>query len=121
MQSQIHLIWTRCQSEVWCKLNAVNLAHEHFSGIEGVYVIWHGGTEPKVVYVGQGEIKERLHAHRQDSAVQRYAYLGLYVTWAAVPEPDRNGVEAYLADKWNPLVGEIHPDVDPIIVNSPWP
>ena len=58
--------------------------------------------------------------HRQNSEIQNYEYLGLYVTWARVSEKYRDGVEAYLADKWDPIVGEHYPEVPPIEVNSPW-
>lgn len=122
--SQAELNWKRCSGGVWCALNAVNLEHEYFGqDVYGVYIIWHGGTshiKPRVVYVGQGNIKERIEHHRQNSEVQEYKHLGLYVTWARVSEKYRDNVEAYLADKWDPLVGERYPDALPIKVNSPW-
>ena len=118
------LEWMRCWGDVWCTLNAVNLNHEYFDkDVSGVYIIWHGGTsrtKPRVVYVGQGNIEERIMYHRQNSEVQAYKYLGLYVTWARVSERYRDNVEAYLADKWDPLVGERYPEALPIEVNSPW-
>lgn len=114
------LSWVKCVGDVWCKLDAVNLDHEHFDGMQGVYVIWHGGREPRVVYVGQGEIRERLMSHRTDSRIQQYANLDLYVTWARVQPTQRDGVEVYLARHWAPRVGERHPDARPIEANSPW-
>ena len=114
------LNWIKCQGNVWCKLNSVNLDHDHFNDKDGVYMIWHGGPEPKVVYIGQGNIRERLYDHRNDPKIQQYTHLDLYVTWATVFGQDRNGVEAYLADYWNPKVGERHPDARHIHVNSPW-
>ena len=75
------LNWMKCQVDVWCKLNHVNLDHEHFNGKNGVYIIWHGGTDPKVVYVGQGNIRDRLKNHRSDRRIQQYKDLDLYVTW----------------------------------------
>ena len=115
----MQLSWTKCQGGVWCKLNFVNLSHDHFNNKRGVYIIWHGGESPKVVYVGQGDIKDRLLEHRSDDRIQRYEHLDLYVTWATVPENSLDGVEKCLADKWQPIVG-IHPQVPPISVNSPW-
>lgn len=114
------LNWMKCQGDVWCKLNHVNLDHEHFNGKNGVYIIWHGGTDPKVVYVGQGNIRDRLKNHRSDRRIQQYKDLDLYVTWATVSAQERAGVEAYLADYWNPKEGEQHPDARYINVNSPW-
>ena len=116
----MNLNWIKCQGNVWCKLYSVNLDHDHFNGKNGVYIIWHGGTEPKVVYVGQGNIRNRLNERRSDPRIQQYKYLDLYVTWATVYSQDCDGVEAYLADHWSPKVGERHPDARHIHVNSPW-
>ena len=113
--------WTRCEGNVWCKLNFVNLDHEHFNNKHGVYIIWHGGNDPAVVYVGQGNIKERLTAHRVDQKVKRYKHLDLYVTWATVSEKYRCGVEAYLIDTWSPKENEKPPQTaHRVEVNSPW-
>ena len=119
----LRLNWTQCYGDVWCKLNFVNLDHEHFDNEpRGVYIIWHGGPNPKVVYIGQGNIKERIAEHRNNPEIQQYEseYLDLYVTWAVVQGHDRDGVEAYLADVWKPIVGTRHPQASPIEVNSPW-
>lgn len=112
--------WVKCVGDVWCKLSAVNLDHAHFDGMEGVYVIWHGGQQPRVVYIGQGVIRDRLQSHRTDPRIQHYADLDLYVTWAQVGVSERDGMEAYLADHWRPKVGDAHPDARPIETNSPW-
>lgn len=88
--------------------------------MHGVYIIWHGGAKPWAVYVGQGNIKDRIAKHRKNPEIQQYAYLDLYVTWATVHEYYRDGVEAYLADTWKPKVGKRHSQADPIAVNSPW-
>ena len=116
----MQLKWVKCQGDVWCRLDAVNLAHAHFKNMYGVYVIWHGGANSHVVYVGQGNIRERLSRHRTDPEVQAFKGLNLYATWAAVASAERNGVEKYLADKWGPRVGAGHPDVPWLEVNSPW-
>lgn len=116
----MQLMWVKCQSDVWCALNLVNLNHEHFYNKRGVYIIWHGGPDPRVVYVGQGNIKERIEAHRIDPEIQQYANLNLYVTWATVSEEGLDGVEGYLADVWKPLVGKNHPTSNFVNVNSPW-
>ena len=112
--------WRKCVGDVWCKLNYVRLDHQHFNNMAGVYMIWHGGANPQVVYVGQGDIRDRLRHHRNDQEVQNYKDEDLYVTWAKVEECDRDGVEAYLSEHWQPLVGSRHPKASPIEVNSPW-
>ena len=118
----MQLNWNKCQGNVWCKLNAVNLDHEHFNNMHGVYVIWHGGTNPEVVYVGQGNIRECLTEHRNDPQIQRYDHLDLYVTWAAAPKEHRDAMELYLANTWSPKIVERNPQTFPAMtVNSPWP
>ena len=119
--NDLHLEWVKCRGGVWCKLNTVNLSHEHFENMNGVYIIWHGGIHPKVVYVSQGNIRQRLQAHRNNQEIQQYDYLDLFVTWASVNDAQRNGVEAYLADTWTPKVGSTpYPRTMRIRVNSPW-
>lgn len=112
---QVH--WMTCQGGVWCSLNGVNLSSVN---AHGVYIIWHKGNPGRVVRVGQGDVANRLAAHRNDHAIQNYAAHGLLVTWATVSAVQRDGVERYLADQWNPLVGDAFPQAAPIAVNSPW-
>ncbi len=116
----MQLNWIKCQGEVWCKLNSVNLDHAHFDNMEGVYIIWHAGENAATVRVGQGIIKDRLTEHRADPEIQKYNYLTLYVTWASVLKENRDGVEAYLANKLSPLIGERFPNTSTIEVNLPW-
>jgi len=112
--------WIKCEGDKWCGLNTVNLDHSHFDDLEGVYIIWHGGSNAATVRVGQGVIRDRLAAHREDDDIQAYAHLTLFATWASVAKQYRDGVEAYLADSLNPKVGERFPDRVPIEVNLPW-
>jgi hypothetical protein len=112
--------WKKCGDDGhWCPLEGLDLSS--ITATDGVYIIWHEGNPGRVVRVGQGNIVDRLGAHRRDAAVTRYAKSGkLRVTWASVPARQLDGVEAYLADKWKLLVGDAFPDVLPIAVNSPW-
>jgi hypothetical protein len=112
--------WIKCQGEVWCPLATVNLSHAHFENLEGVYVIWHGGSNPATVRVGQGIIRDRLMTHRNDPEVQAFSSLGLFVTWASVQQTFCDGVEMFLASRLKPKVGERFPDRTPIEVNLPW-
>lgn len=117
MTTNLH--WFKCGNDGhWCSLENLNLQTATESG---VYIIWHGGSIPRVVYVGQGDpVSTRFTSHRKDARIQKYKDQGLYVTWASVPAAQRDGVERYLADTWNPLVGDAHPDAYPVAVNSPW-
>ena len=124
-EAKISLNWNKCEGNVWCSLFSLNLAHPHFHGLEGVYIIWHGGPNPRTVYVGQGNVRERLTAHRSDPQVLQYSVHGLFATWAAVRANSRSGIERYLADTLDPLVGVSHPRVTPIpvapiAVTFPW-
>jgi hypothetical protein len=111
--------WIKSTAKEWLTLETFDI-----SGVAtvGVYIIWHGGQNPRVVYVGQGDVKARLTAHRGDRRILAYRTSGLLmVTWAEVSlAADRNGIERYLANRLSPLVGDSHPDVNPIEVNLPW-
>jgi hypothetical protein len=115
----MQLQWVKCDGLNWCSLLNVNLDHEHFNDMEGVYVIWHGGYAPRYVRVGQGVIKDRLAEHRENEEILAYRDLGLFVTWAKVAANDRDRVEKYLSDKLKPLIGERFPEVEPLEVNLP--
>lgn len=115
METSLH--WMRCTHNVWCSFTNVDLSQIHESGI---YAIWHGGSNPRVVYVGQGNVSARLAEHRRDQSILKHASKGaLFVTWASVPTHQRDGVEYYLASRYQPLEGS-HYERVPIVVNSPW-
>jgi len=113
------LKWIKCGGDGhWCDLQSVQL--ENIT-TEGVYIIWHDGDPSEVVRIGQGNVADRLSAHRNDDEILAYAEQGtLRVTWAAVSAAELDGVERYLADQYPPLVGGVFPNAEPIAVNSPW-
>lgn len=92
----------------------------------GVYIVWHGSNDtaiivPRTVRIGQGNVQDRLRAHSLDPTITSYARFGsLMATWAAVSPAQVDGVENYLADRLNPLIGERFPNALPIVVNLPW-
>ena len=116
----LKLKWAKCGDDGhFCDLQSLNL--NNITTTEGVYAIWHEGNPSQVVRVGQGDIADRLSAHRNDEEILAYAENGtLRVTWAFVSVAQRDGVERYLANQWPPLVGDAFPNVAPIAVNSPW-
>ena len=90
--------------------------------MNGVYIIWHGGTSPATVYVGQGIIRDRLTQHRTDPRIQAYLSLGLYVTWYPCRKPSAMGLLKYsmLHNGFSrKLESGIQPHL-PIEVNLPW-
>ena len=114
----LNLNWVKSTSGNWLQFQNVNL--DNVSS-DGVYIIWHSGNPGKVVYVGQGDIAARIRAHRNRPDINGHSKSGtLHVTWATVSAAQQDSVERFLADKWNPLVGDAHPDAAPIAVNSPW-
>jgi hypothetical protein len=114
----INVDWIRSRADAWLEFETFDLSTAFG---EGVYIVWHAGQPSRVVKVGQGEIPERLDAHRRDDTICAYRRFGtLYVTWAIVPVAYRDGVERYLGDYWKPLVGDRFPNVLPIAVNQPF-
>ncbi len=116
----MQILWQKCAGNVWGLLLTVDTAHPHFDNMEGVYIIWHGGQNPQVVRVGQGVIRDRIITHREDWQVLHYRDQGLFITWAPVRTPFRDGVERYLAEVLSPLVGDRYPSTPVIAVNLPW-
>lgn len=124
LQTETKVEWSRCYGPpgfpaAWCALETVDL---NSVTAYGVYLIW---VASRCVYVGQGKIADRLREHRDPTSesgtqilsYRQYGTLG--VTWASVDERHCDGVESYLADAFQPLVGSRHPDVPPISVNLP--
>ena len=120
MGNGIEVKWVKCGGDLWCDFQKVNLDHPHFHDLRGVYIIWHGGPDPRVVYVGQGLIAQRLKAHRKDYRILLHSGLGLIVTWTKVEADKCDGVEFFVAGVLRPLVGARLPRADMIPVNLPW-
>ena len=114
---RLELNWWKCVGSQWCSLDEVNLSS---ITIGGVYLIWYAGSPGRWVYVGQGQIRERLEEHRQSPAIGKYRQYGsLFASWAMVDPEQRDGVERFLAEACSPLEGKIWPEVPPIEVNLP--
>ena len=113
------LYWNRCEDDAWPELSAVELDSAHFDELEGVFLVWHGGASPQAVKVGQGPIRERLASLRGDPDVQAYAAKILYVSWARVERPLRDGVERFLVEAVKPRVPGAQPAAAAIEVNLP--
>ena len=114
--------WQRCEGGVWCQLERIDLDGPYFRStkVRGVYLIWHAGPAPNVVYVGQGNIADRLRHHRQDPQILSYRSCGhLYVTWALLSDYHLDGVEQFLANTFSPLVGYHSSNSNPIAVTLP--
>ena len=107
------------REERWCSLFDLPLQHNHFDDLEGVYVVWHHGIDP-VLSVGHGRIRDELMRIVKDAAVRsKHEEQGLFVTWAAIPAEQRDGVEGYLTKMLNPSIQGERTSVTAIQVNLP--
>lgn len=113
--------WEKCKRGSWCILSELDLNHEHFNDMEGVYVIWQGQENPVALRVGQGLIRESLASERNNKDLLAYRDQHvLYVTWAEVNPRFRDGVLRYISEALKPELENSYPDVPPIGVNLPW-
>ena len=114
--------WGVCNDGRWCQFRTASFAA--LEDAKGVYVIWQPKTptrQRQTIYVGQDLIRTRIYQHRANAKIRR-AVRGRtpLVTWIEVPSAgDRNGIERYLADRLNPIVGEEWPRAAPIPVTLP--
>lgn len=114
-----NLNWQKCPGNQWCVLQGLDTSAISYL-LSGVYIIWLSGDPGQVVRVGQGIIQDRLESHQNDSEILACADHGvLYVTWAYVQAHQQDGVERFLADHYQPLIGDRFPDANPIAVNLP--
>lgn len=112
----LQVLWNKNQTD-WYSFEKYK-----FSNIStiGVYMIWYAGNPGRTVRIGQGTIGTRLTEHKQNNTILSYRNYGeLFVTWAAVPQQSLDGVERYLAENYDPLVGDRFPEAYPIAVNLP--
>lgn len=119
----LELKWIKKKNGNSFLFNEVNLDRDSFNDLFGVYVIWHPNyfSKPRAVRLGQGNIRDRLKSHRENTQITSYENLKhpLLVTWAKVDGRSVSGVEAYLADELKPLVGKRFPKVTHKPVNLP--
>lgn len=113
--------WVKCQGDEWCRLMDLNLPS--VTTDSGVYIIWmYSGEMPVIVRLGKGNIRDRLSKHRRDTDITDYGEINhatLYVTWAVLPAHQIGGVEAWLGDQLQPLVGDTFSNDPPIPVTLP--
>lgn len=99
----------------WCDLSE---AADGFYLFGYVYII--AKTNGRTVRVGQSaDLADRLANHHDDDEIQEAAGGNPVVRWALALAKNRDGVERYLFDKLEPLVGSNAPDVEPVGCNLP--
>jgi len=118
----VFLEWNKCKAGTWCTLSDLDLDHEHFEEIEGVFIIWYGEQDPVALLVGEGCIRDCLAKERNNEVIcaigQQYQ---LYVTWAKTGSNFRIGVVRFIAEAVTPKLASHYLDVTPIEVNLPAP
>ena len=114
-----NLHWVKSIDNKWLNFSQLDLTHIH---AVGVYIIWHGGENPQIVRVGQGNIAAKLTGHRMNHQIMRFGMRGpLMVTWAEIAEPARrDGIEAYLIQQFTPIIRDRAPEAVPIAASSPF-
>lgn len=102
----------------WHSLSSLNLGTINDIGI---YVIKTGLAFEYTVYVGQGDVSQRLSTHLRESSVTRHTRVtgNLWVAWAPVQQKYRNGIERYLHDQLNPRESSCWTTDPSIQVNLP--
>lgn len=113
----LHVQWAKASDSQWFPLAAVDVRQVHDAG---VYVIWHDGRPSRTIYVGHGDIAERLRERQADRAVRMYRKFGrVRVTWAHVAEPLQQSVARYLTEKLKPAFGDALLLVESVPVELP--
>ena len=112
--------WFKCKGGVWCELYKLNLDHDYFAKSEGVFVIWAGMDDKKIIMVGSGNIKKKLEEAKNDHAVTAFIKAGVFVSWIEVSMLKRNSAEVFLHNTLTPLITVNKPKGIPMKVNLPW-
>ena len=102
------------------QLPTVPLSDQYFDDLAGIYIIYYlKDGYVYTVYVGQGIIKDRLSAHRNDNRIQAYSSNMLYTAWASTSIRNWDGIEKHLHDRLQPIVRELSPNANAISTNLP--
>ena len=113
--------WNRCSGGIWCELFKLNLDHDYFASLDGVYIVWYEKKgEIVCLNVGYGNIVRELKKLKSDIAVKAFAEHGLYVTWSNLSKAQQLGTTIYLAKTLSPKISSVLPKALPLKINLPW-
>jgi hypothetical protein len=106
----------------WTKGFELNSAKLEALKANGVYIVYQAGNPPSTIFVGKGDIAQRLREIKTDQRFESYRRAGtLLVTYASVPAQSQEGVEKHLAKLLAPKIDERRPEsVEEIAVNLPF-
>lgn len=115
------LVWQRAASGYHHPVRTMDTGSADIKGVGGVYLIWHLGSPPEWVAIGEAEdLGSALDVRRSDPAVVAFEGQGdLYATWVELPPETRGGVVRYLAEVLRPALGGRTGTAQPIQVNIP--
>ncbi len=112
--------WYKCKGDIWCELFKLDMDHEVLRKADGVYIIWSGAKERKILKVGSGSIRSQLMSAKTDLAIQAFANIGVFVTWVEISAIKRSGVELYLQNTLKPLILNHTPKAVSLKIKLPW-
>ena len=112
--------WERTDQCYWHELMKLDFSEPSYNRLRGIFIIWHGGSEPRVIYIGQGNIAKVLEKLRLRREIENFESLGLYVTWAKFKPEQMNGVHRFLNDKLRPMLSMSKIEEHQIYVNLPF-
>jgi hypothetical protein len=84
------LSWGTCQGDVWCNFSSVNIDHDVFNNLHGVYIIW---ANSQTIKVGSGFIRDCVLKDRTNPKIASYS--SAKMTWAFVPTNSIEGVQQF--------------------------
>ena len=118
--------WQTGGDDVYLRLLRLHPENAGISGVGGVYLLWHQGTEARWIYAGRSDDLARSIAAARDSSdiLVFEPDGGVYVTWAPILPKYQSGVVRYLKETLSPLIqedldGGTDPNAAPIPVLPP--
>ena len=114
--TSLKLNWIKCQGDVWCSFQNLNIDHEFFDHFNGVYIIW---EDQKVIKIAGGNIRTCIKEDRNSPDLVVH-YPKAKVTYAKVSESDRQGVISFLSNQFKVTQPSTIPASEQIEVNFPW-
>lgn len=102
----LEVAWSKNADGKFRRLNLVNVSSERLDGIQGIFIVWHGGVKPGWVYVGlSDDLASDLQDAKHSQDIMEYnSRGGLYVTWQTFPDSMAGSVFAFLSDVLQPEV-----------------
>ena len=112
--------WERTDQCYWQELMKLDFSEPSNKRLQGVFIVWHGSSNPRVIYIGHGHIFKELEKVSCKREVKQFVQLGLFVTWAKIKPELMTGVHRFLNDKLRPTLSMCKIEDHQIYVNLPF-